>query len=128
MIKSFVITFPQSYTMTNGVGQNKVAVIKSIRTLCGLGLKEAKDTSEAYGQQTLVIDLRYNSVAVGNEDLFIEEQFRVLRQNGCEVGPSVHLILQELRDLAASALEQGEDELANEILQLVLAEKLRRKQ
>lgn len=128
MIKSFVVTFPYAYTTVNGVGQNKVAVIKAIRTLCGLGLKEAKDTTEMYGQQTLVIDLRSSNIAVGNEDPFIEEQFRVLRQNGCEVGPSVHLILQELRNLAASALGQGEDELANEILQLVLAEKLRRKQ
>ena len=32
--------------MLNGVGENKVAVIKVVRTVTGLGLKEAKDLVE----------------------------------------------------------------------------------
>lgn len=126
MISNFIITFPTDY---NHVGGNKVTVIKAIRTLTGSGLKEAKDTSEMPGQQMLEIRLGYSilsTIAPGSEDAFIEEQFRILRANGCDVGPSVHKILQSLRDLGADALKQGEDELANEILQLVLAEKLRR--
>jgi len=124
MISHFVITFPQDYSVTG----NKIAVIKAIRTLTGSGLKEAKDTSEMPGQQILTVSMAYSDRATyaGNEDAFIEEQFRILRANGCEVGPSVYKILQSLRELGCEALKQGEDELANEILQLVLAEKLRR--
>jgi hypothetical protein len=59
--------------------------------------------------------------------LSIMEQMRVIRAEGGIIGPGVHEMLTELRDLAKRALEEHEDELANEILQLVLAEKLRRK-
>ena len=108
--------------------QNKVAIIKAIRCLTGLGLKEAKDASERYELQTLEIFLSAGiNIAAGREEYYIEEQFKTLRQEGCLIGPSVHRLLQELRLLGSQALEQGEDELANEILQLVLAEKLRRK-
>lgn len=126
MIDTFLVTFP-TFTYA-GQAINKITIIKAIRTLCGMGLKEAKDSAETYGQQSLRIDLRNSIISVGSEDVFIEEQFRILRNEGCEIGPSVNLILQQLRDLGAAALKQGEDELANEILQLVLAEKLRRKQ
>jgi hypothetical protein len=43
------------------------------------------------------------------------------------VGEPAWKIIEELRKLGSQALLQGEDDLANEILQLVLAEKLRRK-
>jgi hypothetical protein len=60
-------------------------------------------------------------------ELTIEDQFRTLRNEKVEVGPRVHQILEGMRKLGSDALLQGEDELANEILQLVLVEKLRRK-
>lgn len=101
---------------------NKVAVIKAIRVLTGLGLKEAKDASERPGVRQ-VFPLVLPS---GTDNPQYEEQCRVLRSEGVEVGPAVQKILQELRKLGSQALLQGEDELANEILQLVLAEKLRR--
>ena len=109
-----------------GVGHNKVAVIKAIRMLTGMGLKEAKDTSEITIQQTFNISTG-NFYSYANAVAEIEEQVQILRRNGVEVGESVYLILQSLRDLGSQALLQGEDELASEILQLVLAEKLRRK-
>ena len=122
MITHFDITCPRNPT-------NKVAIIKAIRCLTGSGLKEAKDTSEIYDMQSLEIYLTSGlNIAAGREEDYIEEQFKILRQEGCLIGPSVHRLLQELRMLGSQALEQGEDELANEILQLVLAEKLRRKQ
>lgn len=98
---------------------NKVTCIKAIRTLTGLGLREAKDASERVGvEQTF--ETPHWSIPE------LEEQMRILRSEGFEIGPPVQKLLDELRQLGAKALTQGEDELANEILQLVLAEKLRR--
>lgn len=99
---------------------NKIQVIKAIRELTSMSLYEAKECTERLGEQILVIDIQTKIVN-------IEEQFRILRNNGCVVGPAVNEILEELRELASQSLKLGEDELANEILQLVLAEKLRRK-
>jgi hypothetical protein len=99
---------------------NKVTCIKAIRMLTGLGLKESKDISDAGG---VLHELAVFS-PMGSRDF--EDNCRILRNEGVEVNGSVHMILQDLRDLGAQALKQGEDELANEILQLVLAEKLRR--
>lgn len=110
-----VFTCPATYA-------NKVSVIKAIRTLTGLGLKEAKDVSERPGVRQEFPLILPN----GTDNPQYDEQCRILRSEGVEVGPAVHKILQELRKLGSQALLQGEDELANEILQLVLAEKLRR--
>lgn len=105
---------------------NKVAAIKAIRMLTGLGLKEAKDATERPGPQSL--DIQQSSfTSYSNPQAAIEDQFRTLRSQGIEVGDPVFRILEELRKLGSEALLQGEDELANEILQLVLAEKRRRK-
>lgn len=116
----FTLQCPLDYK--NG---DKVPVIKAIRMLTGFGLKEAKDVSEIQTVQYLKLSLG-NFASCVNKDVEIENQFRVLRVTGCQVGGAIHLLLQSLRDLGAEALTQGEDELANEILQLVLVEKLRR--
>ena len=117
--QKFTITCPASIP-------NKVAVIKAIRTLTGLGLKEAKDASERCGPQVYEI-FPSNFTSWTDPQKGVEEQFRILRNEGVEVGEPVWKIIEELRKLGAQALLQGEDDLANEILQLVLAEKLRRK-
>lgn len=104
---------------------NKVEAIKAIRMLTGLGLKEAKDASERSGPQTFDIH-QANFAHQVDPQRGIDEQFRLLRNNGIEVGEPVWKIIEDLRKLGSQALLQGEDELANEILQLVLAEKLRR--
>jgi hypothetical protein len=104
---------------------NKVEVIKTIRTLTGLGLKEAKDASERSGPQTMDINQSFFTTYT-NPERALDDCFRVLRNNGVEVGEPAFKILESLRKLGSNALLQGEDELANEILQLVLAEKLRR--
>jgi hypothetical protein len=103
---------------------NKVACIKAIRTLTGIGLKEAKDASERVGlNQTFTIA---SMSGYANPAVEIENQIRILRSEGFQVGSPVNTLLEELRMIGSQALLQGEDELANEILQLVLAEKLRR--
>ena len=118
--KKFTMICPGSYT-------NKVEVIKAIRSLTGLGLKEAKDSSEVCGTpQTFALQSSLFS-NYANPDAEIENQFRILRNNGVEIGGNIHALLDDLRKLAVQALQQGEDELASEITQLVLVEKLRRK-
>lgn len=118
---------------------NKVASIKAVRILSGLGLKESKDIIDKQGPVTIQLKQRFTTLgggtALGLPQLLtpdqrqaeIEEQSRILRNNGFCVGDSVHNILKGLRALAADALAQGDDDLANEILQLVLIEKLKRK-
>jgi hypothetical protein len=108
------VTFPYSYATFN-----KVAVIKTIREISYMGLKEAKDLSEMSGPQEIIIG---NTLS----DQRLDDLCKILRDNGCIVGGRVHNILKELRELGSQALLMGEDNLANEILQLVLAEKLRR--
>jgi hypothetical protein len=100
---------------------DKISCIKSIRALTGLGLKDAKDIADASGI------IHEATVFPGLSYLEFEQNCRILRNAGVEVGGAVFTILEDLRDLGAQALKQGEDELAAEILQLVLAEKLRRK-
>lgn len=112
---SIYIICPPSYS-------NKVAVIKAIRTITHLGLKEAKDVSERPGIRQFLTIVN----GCGPESALYKESVACLRTEGVHVTPSVDYIVQSLRDLASDALSQGEDELANEILQLVLAEKLRR--
>ena len=119
MADKFTITCPPSLS-------NRIEVIKAIRVLTGLGLKEAKDASEVSNRpQTFDIRLS-NFTSYMNPQAEIEAQLRILSRNGIEVGEPVFMILEDLRKLASQALLQGEDDLANEILQLVLAEKLRR--
>jgi hypothetical protein len=115
-----------SFTIPNAPLINKVAVIKAIRTLTGLGLKEAKDASEMPGKpQTFELSGSLFLPHI-NTDYEIENQLQILRSYGVEVGDPIYRLIEELRKLGSQALLQGEDEFANEILQLVLAEKLRR--
>ena len=107
-------------------GPGKIQAIKTIRTITGCGLKEAKDYSEITHDQTLFLDQAWLNMQL-NVDAALEAELRILRSSGIEVCDPVYKILESLRELGAQALRQGEDELANEILQLVLAEKLRRK-
>lgn len=113
MISSFTIVPTSTVT-------NKVTAIKALRILTNLGLKEAKDAVENVGKaQTF-------RCPPGLADSMVEQGLRDLQNNGIEVQGTGMFIVEELRKLGAQALLQGEDELANEILQLVLAEKLRR--
>ena len=116
-----------AFTFTvHGSLPNKIECIKAIRSLTGLGLKQAKDASELIGKpQTYEIDSNLiNTYPDPTREL--ESQFLILRNNGIEVADPVFKLLEELRKIGAAALLQGEDELANGILQLVLVEKLRR--
>ena len=102
---------------------NKVTAIKAIRALTGLGLKEAKDASEKPELiQTFPVGGTYAHVNSSQE---IEKQIQILKVEGFKIIEPLGQLLDQLRDIAAQALKLGEDEFANETLQLVLAEKLR---
>lgn len=124
---------PEKIKLINPINgyTNKVAIIKAIRYITGLGLKESKDLCEAITPQYLTISQAHlesdgeTLTPLGRANL--QENMRIIRVEGGNIGPSIHDILNELRDLAKRALDQQEDELADEILQMVLAEKLRRK-
>lgn len=110
-----VITVPKATTV------DRVQCIKAIRTLTGLGLKEAKDATDRLGE-TVYLD----AINPGLSDLEYHQCRQILERNGYLVGTPAARILAGLRELASSALMQEEDLLANEILQLVLVERLRR--
>ena len=112
------ITFPIAYSPNA-----KVAVIKSLRAISYRGLRESKDMSESHSVMHLIpITISPNE---GGGLTTFEEHCRILRFHGCELTTSIQTILQELRELSVLATKQGADELASEIIQFVLAEKLR---
>lgn len=104
---------------------NKVTAIKAIRMLTGLGLKEAKDVSDRPGEVVVQLEHRFWGPDASFYTKEYEENARDLRNMGYEVGSNIHMLLQDLRNLAAKALEQGEDDFANEVMQMVLAHKLK---
>ena len=105
---------------------NKVEVIKALRWLTDMGLKEAIDAIEIRGRQVFKIDGKI--LQQPDSDNLITEQFHILRRCGIVVDDTLVELLDSLRRVGAEALTLGEDELANEIMQLVLAEKLRRRE
>ena len=121
-----VVLFPESYYHGNG-DSGKVPVIKALRLLTGYGLLHAKNLSECRTPQT--IDISGGAHCVYAPEFraeHIEEQCRTLRLYGCKVSPSIHKMMKTLREVARNATEAGEDDLADEILQIVLAQKLKR--
>ena len=106
----------------------RVPIIKCIRRISGLGLKEAKDLSEIPGRHRLAL-LGQEMMEAKEHNLLFENVSilsRELKTYGVEVGPVAATIIEELRQLGIKSLEAQEDELASDIMQLVLAEKLRR--
>jgi len=121
-LKQITVVMPANYSWDengNPLPFNKVQVIKAIRALTQYGLTQSKTVSENTNQQTLNI----NTYSITN----VTEKIGILKANGVKVTSPVYEIIESLRKLANDALHQGEDDLANEILQLVLVEKLRRK-
>jgi hypothetical protein len=120
------ITIPsiQDQIATN----SRIAIIKAIRRISGLGLKESKDLGEAQGKHRLpltgaeMISAKQYGLLMDTVKAMAEE----LKQHGVDLVPLAATIIEELRQLGIKALEAQEDQLASDIMQLVLAEKLRR--
>ena len=112
-IKKFTITCPYSVS-------DKMYASRALRNLTKLDLKESIEVLENpnVNQTFLLVDgLDYSE---------IEGQFRILENSGIKIQETVFTILEELRGLAKRALENGEDELSNDILNCVITEKSRR--
>lgn len=94
-----------------------ISAIKSIRTLTGLSLKEVT-TAFSSGATISAPVLPNISSSVRDENI------RNLEMHGLEVDSSASL-LQDMRDFAKRALDLGMDEIADEILSIILSEKLK---
>ena len=106
--------------------KNKVAVIKALRSITGVGLKDAMDMSQLFDVvQTYRVDKQYFTQAANPQSIY-QHQINVLLADAIKVAPTLYWVIENLRKLAGHALELGDDDLANDILQLVLAEKLRK--
>lgn len=117
-MNQIIITCPEIYRNINMNGA-KIQVIKAIRALTGMGLKEAKDASEIFEPQTITI-----RTIISQQEF--NDNIATLKANDVIIGTRVQEILEELRRLSTEAMKLHEDDLANDILQLVLAQKLRR--
>jgi hypothetical protein len=97
-----------------------VNCIKLIRACTNLGLKEAKDIYDA-----TQVGPQFFTLAPEFAHLF-ESYIREFEPLGFRVdGGPKYQILHELRGLAKRALDADEDEIAEDIMQLILAHKLR---
>lgn len=103
---------------------NRVGVIKAIRQLTGLGLKEAKDLSEKQGTQ-LVLVRAVDTVNPYTERVMpaktvLADAIAELRANGVIVVEAIRAgTLAEVRQLASDALLRDELDLAVALLDIL---------
>lgn len=99
--KTLNVTFP--YVLPAGTGHfhnyNRVSVIKALRVLTGLGLKEAKELTDTSNVQTLLIDVRpgneYDSAEwAGTAEQRYQKAYQILCDNDVRISePPVTYIL-----------------------------------
>lgn len=116
--KHFNIIFPdhQNY--------NRVGVIKAVRQLTGLGLKEAKDLTEKQGAQLVhfrVEDNRsYYDDSVIPAEKVLKDNLELLRSNGVLVHEVGRVgTLAEVRQLASDAVLRDEYDLAIALIDVI---------
>ena len=106
--------------------KNKMAAIRAIRALTSMGLKESKDASERPGvNQIFALEPSPGMMATSVAS-FVKMQINFLEQEGFIVGKPIWGLIEELQKIGELAILQNEHEFADEIMQLVVAEKLRR--
>ncbi len=109
--KHYNMTFPDHRDY------NRVAVIKAIRQLTGLGLKEAKDLTEKQGTQLVHVLVSDTLNPYTNQVIIaltlLENAIGELRANGVFAVEAVRSgTLAEIRQLAADALLRNELDLS----------------
>lgn len=115
------ITLTMPFDYANG---DKVAVIKSIRWLTNMGLKEAKDLSEKSGPSQVEIRLPqhdHNGNLINTTD-FYRQNVQVLEECGVKVfvSPTVRdELVEELRKLTVNAVLKGDTEFAEHAIKLL---------
>ena len=117
--KHYQMVFPAP-----NVAPNRVAVIKAIRSLTGLGLKEAKDLTEKVGNQLVRVRVE-DKVDPYTERLITAEQVLAndlahLRSNGVMVVEAVRAgTLDEVRKLASDAVLRDELDMAAALIDVL---------
>lgn len=118
--KHIKLTFP-----TVGSGYNRVNVIKAVRMLTGLGLKEAKDLTEKLGAQPIRVLVEDRRDYIDERKIIpaqqaYDEAMRTLRDNGVFVDstPSASRqgMLDEVRKLASQAVLRDDFDLADALI------------
>lgn len=116
--KHYTMTFPADRNY------NRVGVIKVVRSLTGLGLKEAKDLTEKEGAQLVYVRAADTVNPYTNQPVsakfFLDESVAELRRNGVVVCEAVRAgTLAEVRKLASDALLRDELDLAVALIDIV---------
>lgn len=116
--KHYQMVFPAP-----NVAPNRVAVIKAIRQLTGLGLKEAKELTEKSGSQLVRVRVE-DYVNTYNETIpaktALANALAELRRNGVNVVEAVRVgTLDEVRKLASDALLRDELDMAAALIDIL---------
>lgn len=113
------------YIPDNYDNLNKIEVIKTIRTLTGMGLKEAKDLSERPGMQVVDVKISDGVDAFTGKVLTAEAiynraiaQFRSMGIASSDTGHRSK-ILDDVRKLASEAVLRDEPEVAVALIQVL---------
>lgn len=118
---SITVTIPGTY---GGTG-DKILVIKSLRTLGGFGLKEAKDLSETVGTHTFPVVVREGTDYVTGQTMSALVWFRrsvdTLRQNGVlvQLNNQRGQTLEAVRRLASEAVLKDDFDVAQALLDVL---------
>ena len=115
-MKSYTISLSTDF----GTGQ-KVACIKAIRTLTGLGLKEAKDLVDVCQDgKSAVIDVSDVQIAyLRDNGRTVENELRNIRDAGYNVeaiGDVTDVIMLQLTTLAKEAVDASKFGLAHDLI------------
>jgi hypothetical protein len=96
---------------------NKVAVIKAMRSLTGIGLKEAKDAVElaASGTPFQFETGVFISDSLGEVEVIDENHFTVT-----EVNANVSIVLSSVKQSAIFSTKQGDNELGRLLLNVLI--------
>lgn len=116
--KHYTMTFPADRNY------NRVGVIKAVRSLTGLGLKEAKELTEKEGAQLVLVRAAdtvnpYTNQPVSAKDV-LYNAIAELRSNGVVVCEAVRAgTLADVRKLASDALLRDELDLAAALIDIL---------
>ena len=117
---SITVTFPEDYT-----GSNRVSVIKAVRMLTGLGLKEAKDFTEKPGEHLIRVICSGGEDYATGQRITAEQNFdralEELRRWNIKytVNHARGLLVQDVRKLASDAVLRDELDLAVALIDVV---------
>ena len=122
--KNITLTFTPGW---NRNANNKIPAIKAVRTLSGLGLKEAKDVVDYEKEYTLKVVTQdaqgsWDSTDIVPASVRCADAVRDLRTMGIYVTedvPKRNLLLDEVRQLASDAVMEKQDDLAIALIEVL---------